>query len=271
MYRLVAVLEKLARDVGAEIHTSTKVERILHNGNAVNGVQVNGESLSADYVLCGADAVVAHKDLVEGFPRRRKKMNRLEPSLSGMVFLWGVRKRNPQLATHNILFSRDYRREFENLFARLRPPDDPTVYIAISSRHDPSHAPADGENWFVLLNMPYLREGQDWQEETERMREAVFRRLKGVGIDIARAIEAEKVYTPEDFGTLYASNRGSIYGVSSNSMMSAFRRPPNRSRDLRGLYFAGGATHPGGGIPLVVLSGKIAAELIAEADEERNK
>jgi phytoene desaturase len=99
------------------------------------------------------------------------------------------------------------------------------------------------------------------------MRLAVFNTLKRNGIDIKSAIEMEKVITPTDFYQLYGSNRGSIYGISSNSRLTAFKRPANRSRILKNLYFAGGSTHPGGGIPLVILSGKMAAELIAEAED----
>lgn len=112
--------------------------------------------------------------------------------------------------------------------------------------------------------MPYLKDGQNWHEETERMRMTVLRKLKQIGIDIASHIETEYIHTPEHFYHLYGSNRGSIYGISSNKRSTAFRRPANRSRDIEGLYFAGGSTHPGGGIPLVLLSGKIAKQLITE-------
>ena len=105
-----------------------------------------------------------------------------------------------------------------------------------------------------------------WEKETVRMQTVVLDRLKQLGFDIADKIEVEQVYTPEDFADLYGSNRGSIYGVSSNSRTTAFKRLPNRSRLLKGLYFAGGSVHPGGGIPLVILSGKMAATLIAEDD-----
>jgi phytoene dehydrogenase-like protein len=189
-----------------------------------------------------------------------------------MVFLWGVRNIHPKLAQHNIIFSEDYEREFQQIFGELRAPDDPTVYISISSKTDPEHAPPNSENWFVLLNMPYLPDGdhlEDWNTETDRMREAVFSKLGKIGIDISGCIEAERVYTPEDLLTLYASNRGSIYGISSNSKTTAFKRHANRSRDIEGLYFAGGSVHPGGGIPLTILSGKMAAELILETEEEK--
>ncbi len=263
IYRLVDALESVARERGVQIHTSAKVERVCRVGKRVSGVQVNGEIIDADYVLCGADAVIAHHELLDQ-QHRREKLSQLEPSLSGMVFLWGVKGKYSALAHHNIVFSSDYRTEFRQIFKHQQVPDEPTIYIAITSKTDAAHAPADGENWFVLLNMPYLAPGQVWEQEKARMRTVVLDKLKQLGFDIAARIAVEQVYTPEDFAELYASNKGSIYGVSSNSKTTAFKRLPNRSRLLKGLYFAGGSVHPGGGIPLVMLSGKIAATLIAE-------
>ena len=269
MYRLVEAMEKVAEEFGVEINTSAKVGKILWESGKVRGIQVNGEDVIADYVLCGTDVVIAYNSLIHGLENRRRKMNRLEPSLSGMVFLWGVKNMHPELAQHNIIFSEDYEQEFEQIFGELRTPDDPTVYISISSKADPEHAPPNSENWFVLLNMPYLADEdhvRDWKLEIERMREAVFTKLRKTGIDISRYIETERVYTPEDLLSLYASNGGSIYGISSNSKTTAFKRHANRSRDIEGLYFAGGSVHPGGGIPLTILSGRMAAELIVEHD-----
>ncbi len=267
MYRLIDALVTVARELDVQIHTSAKVEKICHANKRVSGVQVNGEKIAADYVLCGADAVIAYDELIEGHEHRREKLDRLEPSLSGMVFLWGIKGKYPALAHHNIIFSSDYNAEFRQIFKHQQVPDEPTIYIAITSKADAAHAPADGENWFVLLNMPYLASGQMWEEEKVRMRSIVLDKLKRIGLDLADRIEVEQIYTPEDFSELYASNQGSIYGVSSNSKTTAFKRLPNRSRMLDGLYFAGGSVHPGGGIPLVVLSGKMATDLISENHE----
>ena len=265
IYRLVDALEAVAREQGVQISTSAEVERICHAGNRrVTGVQVNGERVAADYVLCGADAVVAYQELIDGYQQQREKVNQLEPSLSGMVFLWGVKGKHHKLAHHNIIFSSDYRTEFRQIFRDQRAPDEPTIYIAITSKTDAADAPADGENWFVLLNMPSLAPGQIWEQEKGRMRHIVLDRLKQLDFDIVDRIVVERIYTPADFSELYASNRGSIYGVSSNSKTTAFKRLPNRSRLLKGLYFAGGSVLPGGGVPLVMLSGKMAAMLIAE-------
>lgn len=266
MYRLAETLEMIARNLGVEINTSAPVEKIVHAKQRITGVRVNGEIIATEYVLCNADVVEAHNHLLDGVERRAARLNKLEPSLSGMVFLWGMDRKFPELAHHNILFSSDYQREFSQIFDDLQAPDDPTVYISITSKTDPEHAPQNCENWFILLNMPYLSGKQNWGAEVDRMRSRILEKMQRYGLDAESHITMEKVLTPQDLYNLYRSNRGSIYGISSNSRMTAFKRPANRSRDINGLYFAGGSAHPGGGIPLVLLSGKMAAELISEAE-----
>jgi len=266
MYRLVEALTEMAVKLGVKINTSTPVEKILHDGKRVTGLQVGGGKMVGDDVLCGQDVVVAYDQLIDGFEKRRSKLSQLEPSCSGIVFLWGINKKHPELLHHNIFFSADYQREFEKIFAERRPPDDPTIYVAITGKSDSAHAPSHGENWFALLNMPYLTDGVDWQIEAPRVRKITLAKLQRMGFEVSAHIEAEHIITPADFYATYLGNRGSIYGISSNRRSTAFRRPANRSRELKGLYFAGGSAHPGGGIPLVMLSGKMAAELIAEAE-----
>ncbi len=263
MYRLIEEMHRLAEQLGVKIHTNTSIEKILHENKRICGVQVLGEKMTADYVLCNADVVEAHNYLIDSLPKRQKKLNALEPSLSGMLFLWGMKREHKDLLHHNIFFSENYAEEFRQIFEQKIAPSDPTVYVSISSKSDAAHAPEGGENWFVLLNMPYIN-GQNWEAEKERMRSAVLKRLLKAGIDAESAIDTEMVLSPEDFYDLYRSNKGSIYGISSNSQMAAFMRPPNRSRELKGLYFCGGSSHPGGGVPLAALSGKMAAELIQE-------
>ncbi len=264
MYQLVAALRQLADQFGVEIHTGSGVEKILHRDHRIEGIQVNGEKIPADVVISNADVVVAFDELIEGFPKQQAKLKRLEPSLSGVVFLWGIDKQHPQLAQHNIIFASDYELEFKQIFEDKKVPEDPTIYIAITSKLDPDHAPAGSENWFVLVNVPYLNEDQNWEAEIVRLKKVILAKLNRHGIAISDRIRVEKIITPQDFYERYRSNRGSIYGISSNDRMTAFRRPANRSREIEGLYFAGGSTHPGGGVPLAMLSGKMCAELIGE-------
>lgn len=265
LYQLIETLAKIAKNLNVRIHTEKKVERILHDNHQVNGVLIEDERIDADVVLCNGDVVTSHNNLIEGFPKIRNKLNRLEPSLSGLIFFWGIKGQYPQLKQHNIIFSQDYEREFKQIFQDLIPPDDPTIYISISSKSDKSHAPEGCENWFVLINMPYLSDNRKWEDhETGQIRHIIMKKLKHLGIDIEGKIQCEMKITPQDFANQFQSNCGSIYGISSNTKSSAFKRPPNRSRQLQGLYFAGGSTHPGGGVPMCMLSGKFAAELIDE-------
>ncbi len=264
MYQLVNALKTLAQQAGVEIFTGSKVEKIIHHDRRIKGIHVSGETIAADYVVCNADVVFAFNELIDDFDRKKEKLNRLEPSLSGLVFLWGINKQHFQLAQHNIFFSTDYELEFKQIFEDRRVPDDPTIYISITSKVDPDHAPSGCENWFVMINVPYLNEGQNWDDEISRMKDVIMKKLKKIGIDFSNHIKTEKVFTPQDFYNLYSGNRGSIYGISSNKRTTAFRRPANRSRDIHGLYFAGGSTHPGGGVPLAMLSGKMCAELICK-------
>jgi len=139
-----------------------------------------------------------------------------------------------------------------------------TIYINITSKTVHSDAPPGSENWFVLVNTP-RNAGQDWEAIAKRTRKAVLARLSTeLGTDIGSLIEEEAVITPADIERDTGSTYGSLYGIASNDRLSAFMRHPNRSRRIRGLYFTGGSVHPGGGMPLAVLSGTIAASLAAK-------
>ena len=143
-----------------------------------------------------------------------------------------------------------------------RPPQDPTVYVAITSKTDASHAPPGCENWFVLVNAPALGPHFDWEAHAQAYRELVFTTLGRFGLDVRARLRSEVMLTPQDIRRLTGAWRGALYGISSNQALNAFRRPHNRCPDVQGLYFAGGTTHPGGGVPMVTLSGKVAADMI---------
>ena len=134
--------------------------------------------------------------------------------------------------------------------------------MAITSKSNSEHAPEDSENWFILVNAPATNGRYLWEEEKSRYRDLILEKLTSFGIDIRDAIEVEEIITPDDLATATGAWRGALYGISPNSPLSAFTRPRNRSNNVAGLYFAGGTTHPGGGVPMVTLSGKVAAEQI---------
>lgn len=260
MYEIPRALERLARELGVKILTGAEVETILvENGKAV-GVRSGGDTLRADFIVSNADAIETYRNLL---PLENKKIERREPSCSGFVLLLGARKKFDQLAHHNIFFSDDYRAEFDAIFRRKIPAPAPTIYVCATSRTDATQAPESSENLFVLINAPYTNENVNWEKEKKSYRDLVVKRLEKFGLEgLENSIEFEQLITPADFERKYRANRGSIYGISSNGIFSAFLRVPNKAKDVENLYFAGGAAHPGGGIPLVLLSGKMTAEMI---------
>lgn len=268
IYQIPTALAKLAAEFGVEIKTNCEVRQILIENQKAIGVELkNGETVAADFVVANSDAIETYRNLIKAESRPSltdKKLDKIEPSCSGFVLLLGTKKKFANLAHHNIFFSDDYKNEFNQLFKEKRPAKNPTIYICAASRTDATQAPENSENLFVLVNSPYTSEKTDWQIEAKPYRDLIIKKLEGFGLkDLENSIECEQIITPADFETRYRANRGSIYGVSSNGIFSAFLRPPNQARDVKNLFFAGGVTHPGGGMPLVILSGKMAAEMIA--------
>lgn len=268
VYSIARAFETLARELGVEIITNARVERIAVSDGRVTGVHLqNGDHLPADAVIANVDVATVYERLLPRQAVSAAKVARLanvEPSCSGFILLLGVEGEYAQLAHHNIFFSSDYRREFDDIFRRGVPPDEPTIYVSITSKSDPTHAPAGHENWFVMVNAPAYDARYDWQTHERSYRDLVLARLATFGLDVRGRIRAERVLTPRDLERMNGARRGALYGQSSNSRLSALRRPHNRADDVRGLYFAGGTTHPGGGVPMVTLSGKVAAGMVLE-------
>jgi phytoene desaturase len=253
LYRIAEAMRDLALRLGVRFEFNRSVGRIdVENGTAVG---VDGERY--EIVVSNSDSTETYTRLLSDSvvtPARKRSFASIEPSCSGFVLMLGLDKTYPQLAHHNILFSNDYKKEFDDIFIRKRLPEDPTIYIAITSQSDQDHAPAGGSNLFILVNAPYTA-GQDWESLKDTYTEHLLRQLR-LRLDgaITQHIVVKEVITPADVEERYRSNRGSIYGTSSNSRLAAFLRPRNASPLVKGLYLVGGSTHPGGGIPLCILS-----------------
>lgn len=273
IFQLARAWERLAAELGVEIRYNSPAQEICIASGRACGVQLmSGEVIHADAVVCNVDYTWARETLIpDGAHSRERRRGVLEPSCSGFVLLLGMRGAYDPLAHHNIFFTQDYRREFDDIFVRRIAPRDPTLYVCITSKTDPDHAPPRCENWFVLINAPYLSEAYDWQTETERYAQHIKGLLVAnlgriVLLDRApELVQVERRLTPLDLQATYGGHRGAIYGFSSNTRTAAFMRPGNRDSEVRGLYFASGSAHPGGGVPLVTLSGMAAAKCI-EAD-----
>lgn len=277
IYAIPKAMERRARELGVRFHYGTTVERIVTSagrpspGSRVRGLETTEGFHPFDVVISDADIKPTYRYLLKDPDAPLlKRYERLEPSSSGIVFYWGVKRRFPELGLHNIFFSSDYEREFAEIFDQGRSPSDPTIYINITSKVTLGDAPEGGENWFVLINAPPDR-GQDWEGEAMRVRKRVLRRLsEELGTEIEPLIEAEGRLLPPEIEARTESHAGSLYGISSNTKLAAFLRHPNRSPRYKGLYHCGGSAHPGGGMPLVVLSGMISAELIERHEKKRS-
>jgi len=261
---------KLAQELGVEIMTNSRVARIEQLGGQARGIALeDGSRIEAGAIIANVDVRRVSEDLLAlsiqtADSQREVEKEKGELSCSAFVMLLGVRGEHPELAHHNTFFSADYAREFDEIFIHGRPPSDPTIYISITSRSTLADAPVGSENWFIQINAPAIGDDWDWEEQAQDYAELVLDRLAEKGVDIRGQIEYCKILTPLDLERDTGAWRGALYGASSNNRWAAFRRPHNRSRRLKGLYFAGGTTHPGGGVPMVMLSGKVASQMLIE-------
>ena len=264
-----AALSKLAGELGVEILTGANVHRIEHDGKRVTGI-VYGDNRRRgfDGVVSNMDSVRTFGDLLGGtIATRFNRRKAYEPACSGVVLYLGLKKRYDHLLHHDFVFSRDPREEFDYIYNRGEPAPDPTCYVAAPSRTDPSVAPTGGEALYVLVHAPYLRPGHDWTEMFPAYRQVILDKLKRTaGLnDIEERIIFEHQLTPRDIQSRYRVLNGAIYGLASHGKFVGAFKPANRRSELRGLYLCGGAAHPGPGMPMVMMSGWIAADS-ADAD-----
>ncbi|CAN5234909.1 phytoene desaturase family protein [soil metagenome] len=267
LYQIALALQKLAVELGVKFHYDMKITSISIDGKSVKGIKTENNYIEeCDLLFANSDATDTILNLIPKSsvsPRKTKKHQTIEPSCSGFVMLLGCNRQWNQLRHHNIYFSKDYEQEFDDIFEKRQMPADPTIYIANTSYTDPDHAPPHSSNLFILVNAPYVTNKQNWTEIGNTYSTFLIDLLEKKGVtDLRESIEFSDIITPRDFLQTYGSNRGSIYGTSSNSKFAAFLRPRNKIRELENLYLVGGSTHPGGGIPLVVQSAFNAMELL---------
>ncbi|MBX7227481.1 MAG: phytoene desaturase [Chitinophagales bacterium] len=264
MPSLTEALVKLAKELCVQLIANAPVQKILTENNVAKGVVVNGKEVYCDIVVSNMDITFTYQQLLKqhAIP---KKIIKQEKSSSAMIFYWGMSRTFEELDVHNIIFGSDYAEEFRRLEVGEMS-DDPTIYIFVSAKINKNHAKPNGENWFVLLNVPH-NSGQDWVNIANKYQQKAQEKISQIlGIDIAPYIETAVVNDPISIEKITRSHAGALYGSSSNKMMSAFQRHPNFSRKIKHLYFCGGSVHPGGGVPICILSGKITAQLIVESN-----
>lgn len=249
-------VERLARSVGVDIRVGVDVGRVLTEHGRVAGVELaDGGVELADVVVANVDAMHLYRDLLP-LPKVVKDLEVIPRSTSAFVVCAAVTGRTPDIAHHNVWFSRDDRMEFRQLELG-QAATDPTIYACVSAVTDPSMAPADSENWYILVNLPPAV-GVD----RKMMTAAVLNRLAERGVDLRSRVQFTRTLIPADFEVRYRAIDGAIYGTSSNGKKAAFQRPSNIG-PVDGLYLVGGSSHPGGGLPMVATSARIVADLVA--------
>ncbi|BBI33626.1 phytoene desaturase family protein [Cohnella abietis] len=269
MYNIARGMLKLLDELGVEVRTNAEVVRIEAPGNHATAVWLSdGTRLETDLVVSNLEAIPTYNTILNHLPQATdtsRKLEKYAPTVSGLVLLLGVNRRYEQLQHHNFLFSRNAEKEFHDIFVDKIPTDDPTVYIGVSSKSDPTQAPEGKENLFVLTHVPPLRPGESFEPIKASYRELVLDKLERMGLqDLRKHIEFEYSFIPDDLERLYGSNGGSIYGVVTDRKLNGGFKIPSQSEIIDNLYFVGGSTHPGGGVPMVTLSGQLTADLIRE-------
>ena len=271
--RMVArSMERILREERAEIITGTGVRRLLTDGKRVTGVELeDGRTITADVVVSNCDVQRTYRDLdgsQEGIAEQRRIGGDYTPACSGVVLYLGLDRQYDHLLHHDFLFSKDSHEEFDDIYRQGIPARDPTVYLCVPSRTDPTQAPAGGEALYALIHTPYLRPGQRWEGPggmMEAYRGTVIEKLKRFGMpDLEQHIVVERHLTPQGIERWYNAEGGAIYGLASHGKLKGGFKPRNRSRIYRNLDLAGGSANPGPGVPMVLMSGVTAADAVCE-------
>lgn len=261
MQAITESLYKLSLELSVDFAFNAKVEEVIIQNGKATGIVFQNITEQADVIFCNMDVFHAYQKLLPNQKAPKRILNQ-ERSSSALIFYWGINKTFEQLGLHNIFFSKNYHEEFEHIFQKHGVYNDPTVYINISSKYEATDAPPGCENWFVMINAP-ANTGQDWDAIIFETRKNIISKLsRMLKTDIESLIVTEDLLEPRTIESKTSSYQGSIYGTSSNSQFAAFLRHPNQNSSIKNLYFCGGSVHPGGGIPLSLLSAKISTNML---------
>lgn len=259
MFRVVEVLVELAEAAGVNFEIDVEVAQIIVKESKATGV------LLEDGTIQDADAIVANCDLPYVYQKllpsdgMGEKLNRKRYSCSTISFFWGVDKQYPELPPHTLFLADDYRDNFDSIMNDLTIPNNPSLYIHAPTRLDASMAPPGEDTIIGVVPVGHLNENghQDWRQIRQRARSAIFDRLSRLGIhDLEEHIKFEMNYTPLSWRQRYNLVKGATHGLGHNIMQLGYMRPRNRHAKYHNLYFAGASTHPGTGVPTVLVSAR---------------
>lgn len=268
MYNLARGLNKLLEELNVKVNLNSEVEKIIKTEKQVKSIRLkDGSLVEGDIIISNMEGIPLYKDLLDMDDKFLEKLDKFEPTCSGLVIHLALKKKYPQLAHHNFFYSKDPENHFETVFNKKKLPSDPTIYLVAPTRTDPSQAPSEYENIKILPHIPYIRDDIK-KEDYDALKERIYIKLETMGLrDLRENIIFEEVLTPFDIRDMYYSNKGSIYGVVSDRNKNLGLKMPKESTEFSNLYFVGGSTNPGGGMPMVVLSGINTAKKIIEKNK----
>jgi phytoene desaturase len=266
MFSITEKLVEVAKDLGVQFHFNTAVLKIDTEGKRARNVVLEDRSkASADVVIANADLPYVYREMLpDSFCSRW--ISRLKYTCSAIVFHWGLDKTYTQLGHHSVFLSAEYRNNLKKVFRDHSLSRNPSFYIHAPVRSDPTAAPSGHDTLSAIIPCGHLDEKDDnkWNELKKSTRTYIFKRLKDLGFaDLEEHIKFEICYTPQTWKSIYNLSRGATFGsLGHNILQMGYFRPHNKHGKYRNLYFVGGSTHPGNGIPLVLLSAKLTSERI---------
>ena len=268
MYRIIETLVEIASRLGVRFLYDAPVKRLMVEADQVSGLELeDGSLLRADLYVGNADLPHIYQDLLPADPQAQK-LDKMKYTSSTIMFYWGVDKLYPEIGHHNVFLAGDYEGSFNSIFSEHTLPDEPSFYVHAPARTDPAAAPEGQDTLYVLVPVGHLDEQgeQDWPALVNQARKAVLEQLhRRLNVsDLQEHLKFEIVYSPLDWQEQYNLVKGAAFGLSHNFLQVGYLRPRNRHARYKNLYFAGASTHPGTGLPIVLLSAKLTSERILE-------
>ena len=269
LYNIALGLKRLMEELGIKVHLKSEIAAIEKANGTVTGITLkDGSFRPADIIVSNMEVIPAYKNLLKEDDAFMRKLEKFEPTCSGIVLDIGLDIQYPQLAHHNFFFSGDQHENFKKVFRKYELPNDPSIYLVAASKTDPTVAPAGCDCLKILPHIPHIDdENPLTREDYGKFKELIVDKLERMGLkDLRKHIVYEHFWTPLDIQEQYYSNKGSIYGVVSDRFKNFAFKAPKQSTRYENLFFVGGSVNPGGGMPMVVLCGQNVSRKIAEWD-----
>lgn len=273
-HKLAEGLTKLAEEIGVQLHTGQGVVRAHTLNGQLTAIELeDGRLRSADYFVSNMEVIPFYQKMVEADDQFVDKLvEKYEPASSGFVLHLGVNKEYPALGHHNFFFSENLHEQMDKIFEQHELPDDPTIYLVNVNKTDPTQAPPGHENIKILPHIPYIQDNPFTPEDYAAFEERVLDKLERMGLEGLREHTVTRdVWTPHDIERTYGSDRGAIYGTVADKKQNGGFKHKKQSELYDNLYFVGGTVNPGGGMPMVTLSGQQVSDKIAKRDGVTNR